>query len=163
MLALVNDADNLICQLYHGMYAKLFRAAYMRLRDYHAAEDIVQDTFTAAQKRKEELLNHPNKEGWIFDVLKKKILHEFRARARFIALQGKLEMRMPSVSFEEIVENGMSSGKFDCLTEEEHKILKMIYGDGLSIRMVAEELGLSYQMCRRFAQLAKEKLKDCEY
>ena len=158
-MVLTNKADDMIHQLYMEMFTKLFRAANLRLRDHHAAEDVAQDVFVLAHKMKDDLLVHPNPKGWLFDTLKNKLMHEMRARTRFIASLEKLETRLLT---EQPDNSEFNSDKFDRLTQREFDMLKMVYSDGFTIRMVAEKLGLSYETCRRQIQRAKDKVRDCE-
>lgn len=153
---MANNTDDLISQLYNDMYNKLVMSAYIRLRNYQAAEDIVQDVFALAQEKRDNLLIHPNPGGWLFDVLKKKLLHELRAMTRFKAMQGKLEAGLTA---ELPAETGTVPDRFDHLTETEYNLLKSIYIEGSTIRMVAEKLGLSYETCRRYVQRTKDKIK----
>ena len=156
MFALINDTEDFITQLYNGMHKKLFLAAYSKLHNFHTAEDITQDVFVLAQENREELSSHPNPEGWLFDTLKNKIKHEFRAKARFIVFQGKLKTWPQATRSSKI---GFSQDMINCLTENEQKMMGKIFIDGYSIREVAQIYGLPYETCRRQVQIAKEKLK----
>lgn len=162
MLALINDDNDngndndLIVRLYRSMYKILFLAAYSKLRNYHSAEDITQDVFAFAQEKRKELSVHPNQQGWLFDVLNNKLKHELRAKTRFIAMQGKLEIQPPLAH---PAKNGFSQSIVNCLTENEYNMMKMIYIEGFTIREVSEKLGLHYDTCRRQVQNAKNKLK----
>jgi len=155
--ALAGNCDDLIDQLFCGMYKKLVRAAYIRLRNYQTAEDIVQDVFVLAQEKRDSLLIHPNPGGWLFDALKKKILHEFRSMIRFNSMKLRLEMEIPAQQFTEI---GFRSDRFDFLTEIEYEMLVTIYIDGFTIRMVADKLGYTYETCRRHVQRTKNKIRN---
>ena len=156
MLALIDNAEDFIHRLYVDMYIKLVQVASITLRDYHTAEDLAQDVFTLALERREFLLNHPNPEGWLFNALTNKLLHEFRSRTRFKAVQLKLELQPSTKRMGRI---GFKSNIFDRLTEKEYKLLKMIYIEGFTIREVSNELGLPYERCRRHVKRAKEKLR----
>jgi len=156
---LANKADDFIHQLYIEMFKKLVRTACFRIRDYHAAEDIAQDVFVLAHKMQDDLVVHPNPKGWLFDTLNKKLMHELRARTRFIASLEKLEAKLLA---EQSENNEIKSDKFDHLTQQEFDMLKMVYNDGFTIKMVAEKLGLTYETCRRQIQRAKDKVRNCE-
>jgi len=155
---LIGNAEDLIYQLYQSMYKKLVRAAMTKLRNYPDAEDITQDVFTLAEMKKNDLLTHPNPEGWLFDVLKNKILHEYRTRGRFKVALGKLEA---GYSDHYIPEDDSVPDIFDCITKDEYDLLKRIYVDGYTIRLVAEQSGLNYETCRRRVQRIKDKVRNC--
>jgi len=156
-MALTKEAGEFFDQLYIDMFKKLVRSAHFRLRDHNAAEDIAQDVFALAYENIEYLMSHPYPKRWLFSVLGKKLLHEYRARGNFEKLQKRLELDLPMAHPAEIESR---PDQLDCLTETEYKMLLMIYNDGYTIRMVAEELGLTYETCRRHIQKAKDKIRD---
>jgi len=157
VFALINKTEDLISQLFSDYSEKLFRAAKVKLHNYHTAEDVVQDVFVLALEKREMLLIHPYPEGWLFIVLRKKLLHELRACIRSKALQEKLELILSTV---QPAEYGSRSDRFDSISEKEYILLSMIYVDGSPMRTVAEKLGISYETCRRRVQKAKHKIID---
>ena len=155
-----NDNDDFIHSLFYKNEKKLFTIAYLQLKNYHAAEDIVQDVFVVLNEKKETVLAHPKPVAWLFVVLKYKLLHEYRARVRFRIAQEKLEQKL---QVEQSSSSDFTSDIFDCLTERELNMLSMLYADGLTIRMIAEKLGIKYETCRRQVQRAKSKLLNGDY
>ena len=153
------EQGDFIEKLYCSELKKLIRAANLKLRNYQTAEDMAQDVFVLAQEKREALMSHPEPERWLLNVLRKKLMHEFRARSKFMGALIELEARARS---EEFADNEFKSELFDCLTEEEIEMLKLIWVDGYTIRMVAEKLGIKYETCRRRIQRAKDKIRDCE-
>jgi len=156
MKPLGRKAEELLEELFHDMFIKLVEAANFKLRDYQAAEDIVQDTFALAQEKIEDLISCENPRGWLYNVMKNKLLHELRSRSRFLVMQKKLEVDQLTVDPPEIT---FRPDYFDILSEEEYEMLRSVYVDGLPIRMVAEMMSLSYDVGRKRIQKAKEKLR----
>jgi len=144
--------------LYDENFKKLVRAAYTKIHNYQSAEDLAQDVFELAQRKIEVLLAHPNPTGWLLDVLGKKLMHELRAWGRFRTSMEALAER--------ISKNPPAKGAYDpdgrlgCLTEEEFRMLKLLYCDGFTLRMVAEKMGMTYDTCRRRVQMAKDKARN---
>ena len=66
----------------HGDY--LFRYALVRLRDKTVAEELVQETFLAALKGKEQFKGHASERTWLVGILKHKIMDHFRKGTREI-------------------------------------------------------------------------------
>ena len=64
----------------HGDY--LFKYALMRLRDPHAAEDAVQETFLAALKGGKKFAGRSAEKSWLVGILKNKIYDHFRKASR---------------------------------------------------------------------------------
>lgn len=60
----------------------LYRYALCRLRDAHAAEDVVQETFLAAIRSAEQPQGPEATRSWLVVILRTKIVDHFRRRAR---------------------------------------------------------------------------------
>lgn len=64
----------------HGDY--LFRYALLRLQDSELAEDIVQETFLAALRSRDNFAGQASERTWLVGILKHKILDHFRQSYR---------------------------------------------------------------------------------
>ena len=124
----------------------------LRLHDAQSAEDVVQETFLAAQVNIDALMKKPNPKGWLVGVLKNKIYHENRAKQRYRFLYQKLEQSYQAPQTEDGYFEGDILDKFN---KKEYEILKLVYIDGHSPFEVAEILGISYETCRKRIQTAK--------
>lgn len=60
----------------------LYRYALSRLRDPEAAEEVVQQTFLAALRAKNQYTAAGSEGGWLMGILKRKIVDEIRRRWR---------------------------------------------------------------------------------
>lgn len=60
----------------------LYRYSLLRVGDKAKAEDIVQETFLAAFKSKDNYAGQSSVRGWLFGILKHKILDHFRLESR---------------------------------------------------------------------------------
>lgn len=61
----------------------LFRYALLQLRDQHAAEEVVQETFLGALKSRDSFLGRGTVRAWLFSILRHKIVDFIRTRARY--------------------------------------------------------------------------------
>jgi RNA polymerase sigma-70 factor (ECF subfamily) len=64
----------------HGDY--LFRYSFVRLRDKTVAEELVQETFLAALKGKEQFKGQASERTWLVGILKHKMMDHFRKGSR---------------------------------------------------------------------------------
>lgn len=80
--ALPTDPETWVDQ--HGDY--LFRYALARLRDRATAEDLVQDTFLAALRGREQFAGRSSERTWLVAILKRKLIDHLRQRRRTVAV-----------------------------------------------------------------------------
>ncbi len=79
----------------HARY--LFRYALPRVRDHHAAEELVQETFLAALRALESFDWESSPRTWLVGILRHKIMDLFRTRNR----RGDRKAALPSESLDE--------------------------------------------------------------
>lgn len=60
----------------------LYRFALRRVKDSHAIDDILQDTFMAALKAKDSFRGDSNVRTWLISILRTKIVDHFRRQAK---------------------------------------------------------------------------------
>lgn len=65
----------------------LYRYALSRLRDGEAAEEVVQETFVAALRHVDQFAGRGTEHGWLFGILKRKIIDLIRARNRAVSIE----------------------------------------------------------------------------
>ncbi len=61
----------------------LYRYAWSRLRDSHAAEEVVQETFLAGVRHLKQHDGSGSTRAWLIGILKRKIVDHIRRRARY--------------------------------------------------------------------------------
>jgi RNA polymerase sigma-70 factor (ECF subfamily) len=74
----------------HGPF--LLRSVQRMTGDGPHVEDIVQETFLVAHRRREEIAGHPQLRGWLFRVAQNLVLHHRRSVARRIRLEEAAEV-----------------------------------------------------------------------
>jgi RNA polymerase sigma-70 factor (ECF subfamily) len=60
----------------------LYRYAFMRVRDSHVAEELVQETFLAALRGRERFKGRSSERTWLIGILRHKIFDHFRKISR---------------------------------------------------------------------------------
>ncbi|MGV6845944.1 MAG: sigma-70 family RNA polymerase sigma factor [Lutibacter sp.] len=75
-----------------ALYADyLFNYSISRVNDHHIAKDLVQDTFLAALKAKDNFKGKASERTWLVAILKRKIIDFYR---KINSAKGKAEVRM---------------------------------------------------------------------
>lgn len=69
----------------------LYRFAFLRLRDKEQAEDMVQETFMAALRARENFAGTSTEKTWLIGILKHKLVDHFRKTYRESPLPGSIE------------------------------------------------------------------------
>ena len=78
------EQDSFFEALYQGMFNKLLLYAQAGLSDKSKAMDVVQDTYHEAVLKIEQLMVHPNPEGWLMQTTKNKIKEYNRTQTAYI-------------------------------------------------------------------------------
>jgi len=152
---LSHDENAFLERLIKEMHDLLVNYANVRLKDYSSACDVVQETYLAAQKNINKLMDSKNLQGWLIETLKFKILHEKRAKARFLLLTQKIAQDVSiDKSHVDMYEYDIS----ETLMEDEYEILRILYIEGYSIKEAAAKFGITYEACKKRVQTAKRRL-----
>jgi len=61
----------------------LYRYAYSRLRDSNAVEEVVQETFLAGIRFREQFSGQGSERGWLLGIMKRKIVDYVRLRSKY--------------------------------------------------------------------------------
>lgn len=61
----------------------LYRYAFSRLRDANAVEEVVQETFLAGIRYRDQFSGRGSERAWLLGILKRKIVDHIRLRAKF--------------------------------------------------------------------------------
>jgi len=77
----------------------LFRYALVRLRDRQGAEDVVQETFLAALKGKDQFKGLSSERTWLVGILKHKMMDYFRKPSRELPVSGLVTSEDPPEEF----------------------------------------------------------------
>lgn len=148
--------------LFRQEYHKLLRYATVILRKYGAkyvsdsgrAEDVVQETFKLAWKKRDELMKKEFPAGWLYmaAVCKaREALREDRAWVKRLALVQQAP-RTPQ-------EQGLTSDLKQLLLQEEYDLLCKLYLEGYSYKELCAELGVKKSTLAMRVKRSKEKIQ----
>ena len=157
-----NNAENnrMIEDLYIDMYPILLRYATNSLRNPHLAEEAVQETFRIACAKYVQLMESPNRQGWLTNTLKHVISNTRRSQTKFNTLFMIIttEAQMSPEKAEDNVDLAMYCTTV--LGKENFWLVKQIIIEKKTMLEASNEIGISVNACKKRIQRAKEKLKD---
>lgn len=157
----MNDIDRFFERLYKENYNSLSQYIYRLVLSRETAEDILQDTFIEAYRKKYELVYHESPVGWLYLAARNKVM-KLRAKERryFCVQQEGLEIPVAEEQYS-VVEFQEMLGHI--LTEEEITILEKVFHYGYTGREMADMLGISENCFRTKLCRMREKLRKFWY
>ncbi len=159
----------LVQRLADEYYTRLLQYANVLTGGSPDAADITQETFLTALACAEELQNHPNPYGWLRKTLFNHVRHwrakqnrELTRRVSPRETEDGLEDPLDQVSDpEDQTERAILSIDLDrMLTEEEYRLMRMVYYEGLTADEAAQRLGITAAACRKRIQRIRDKLRE---
>ena len=150
-----NRYNSIIEELYGRMFVKMLLYARSVLRNDALAEEAVQDTFRIACGKPEDLCHSPNPEGWLLNTLKNVLRNMLRSQARAGRLMAALSPDCDAVS-RETPDLQLLYGKL--AQTEEFRLIQAV-AEGIPIRELARERGVTVDACKKRIQRAKEFLQ----
>lgn len=146
-------------KLYRLEYAKLVAFAQIRVGTLAQAEDLVQDTFHEALRHKQQLMAHPNPQGWLMQTVKNKIMGWEKERARytrhFTSLENADTLSVGSgTGYEDLLQLIHQS-----LEPEEFELFRRLVLEGYSHLEASRELGITVWACQKRLSRIKGKIQ----
>lgn len=146
-------------ELYLEMFDKMKRYACCSLENEALAEEAVQETFSIACQKPEQLCESANPQGWLVKTLKYTICNIKSNRDTAKRLVEKYLMTQAqefSFSEDQLELNVLYENVADT---EEFKILAEMAIEGRSHLEMAKSRGISVSACKKRVQRAKETLR----
>lgn len=150
-------------KLYMTEFTQIEKYVRRMLYDNNAVEDIVQDTFFEAYRKREELMKHPNIPGWLRVTAKNKVMKWEEKQRKYsldfdFLLDNSVEERNPEVDDFRMVE--IYTAVKEILSEEELELLRCYYEYGYTSQEIAEKLGISDTCFKVRILRMKQKIRD---
>lgn len=131
--------------------------AYAIVRDYHAAQDVVQDAFLSAYANLDQLRNAAAFGPWVLQAVRRRaLLAQKSLRARPIAVGAGGPAAEPAEwvqPYEEVVR------RLAQLPEHERTVIVLRYLDGLSVQEIAQTTGRPADTVRKRLSRALQRLR----
>ena len=146
------ELRELVGSLYREHFKKLVERAQRSGCSPDYAEDIVQEVFQTAMVKSAELYASKNRIGWLMLTLRNKIGDNFRAMQYAQRLMADMEKLYTDDYEDQFDPKDLYKG---LIGDEELDLLIRFYVEGYSIRFLAENLGISFETCKKRIQRAK--------
>ena len=161
----MDDRNKPTAEQLNAMLTSLFQEYADYLLDYaqnygcspDLAEDMVQETFTIAVRKAENLYYAVTQRGWLILTLRNTISNDQRNIMYAQRLLKKLELQHQEERSESLSPAYLYKGLID---SKDLELLIRYWSDGESVKSIAKSLGISEDACRKRLYRAKERLKD---
>jgi RNA polymerase sigma-70 factor (ECF subfamily) len=139
---------------------KLYRMAFLWVKDRDVAQDVLQAVFEKAWLRKEELQKMENPVGWMVRSLKNESLQHFRNAKKFEAI-GDYDVESEEDESSDKNTEVMMVFKFlESLPEKQREIFQLREVEGLTYEEIGEYLEISLDQVKVNLHRARKTLKD---
>lgn len=170
VIQLQNGNEEAFQRIYDLLYKKAYYTA-LKISNYCEADaqDIVQDTFMEVHRSIKKLQKPEQFKAWMIKILISKCSHKFRDNRdlfmepeKFSKIEGFVEKRnymIPNDSLNNKEERKILLSLVDQLKPKQKEVLLLQYFEQLSIKEIAEILGVAEGTVKTRSMYAKEQLK----
>ncbi|RPA66952.1 RNA polymerase sigma factor [Cyclobacteriaceae bacterium YHN15] len=138
---------------------KLYRMAYLWVKDREVAEDILQSVFEKAWNRKNELQKMENPMGWMVRTLKNESLQHYRFSKRFESIQDHEPVEESQEKENMEVEVNMVFSFLEGLPDKQKEVFQLREVEGLTYEEIAGYLEISMDQVKVNLHRARKSLK----
>lgn len=155
-------AEQFFEELYKKEYDDIIRFVRRLVNDNRGIEDITQETFLEAYRKRKKLMDHPNPKGWLYITARNKWMKWAEKQRKYLldydshaeGPVGDDKNRTDDYYMAEV----MYSVK-ETLTEKDFRILRNYYEYGYSSKEMAKYLGVTENCFKVRVARMKAKLK----
>lgn len=161
MLSLQKGDSSALETIYNLTYRGVFSFVFPIMKDYMAAEDILQSTYISVYEKIEQYKPGTNALNWILTMAKNMALNEYNKNKRSVDYDYDAEQPTPSslYSFDESLDTPTIELASEILSEEDFKILLMYVVGGYKHREIADMLNIPLGTVTWKYKAALDKLK----
>ena len=113
----------LFLRIFNHYNKKIFNFIYRMTQDYHLAEDLTQEVFLRAYKRKADLKEHQNFQAWMFRVARNLCLNALRDEKSRISHENELKNEISGAHID------TNNPDFDLAARETRQLLRKVIGE----------------------------------
>lgn len=140
--------------------SKLYRMAYLWVKEREVANDLLQSVFEKAWQRRDALQKMDNPTGWMVRSLKNECLQHFKASKRFEPLSDD-DWGEEILEVQETDERIQMVFRFlESLPEKQREIFQLREVEGLTYEEIGEYLEISLEQVKVNLHRARKTLRD---
>lgn len=154
--------DKFLKELMDATYEKIYLFIGRRQADKDFVEDVVQETFLAAYRKAEILMDHPNQLGWLYITARNKMLklNSKKKDLRFLEEGDIAYIERLKTEEEQYGEIELEEAIKATVGEEQYQMLRDYYLNGYSSGEMAEKYGMESGNVRMRMSRLKKKLRE---
>ncbi|AWW30422.1 RNA polymerase subunit sigma [Echinicola strongylocentroti] len=145
-----------------SLRSKLYRMAYLWLKNRDEAEDAVQEALEKAWQQRELLQKMDNPTGWMVRVVKNQSLQKLREKKKWVVMES--EDSLPEIAVDEVEEVSPTVRlvfKFlKELPEKQQEVFQLREVEGLTYEEIAEYMEISMEQVKVNMFRARKKLQS---
>ncbi|MFD2035752.1 RNA polymerase sigma factor [Belliella marina] len=142
--------------------SKLYRMAYLWVKDRDVANDMLQQVFEKAWLQRNDLQKMDNPTGWMVRSLKNESLQHFRSNKRLEPLgEGEIEFEDEHIEQDENIPEQLKLvfGFLEKLPDKQREVFQLREVEGLSYEEIAEYLEVSLDQVKVNLHRARKSLR----
>ena len=137
--------------------SKLYRLAFLWVKDHDVARDLVQEVFEKALKNEDTLRELENPVGWMVRCLKNQSLQHHRSRRKFVSIN---DMEFEAENEEQIeLELNRVFLFLDAIPEKQREIFQLREVEGLTYEEISDYLEISLDQVKVNLHRARKALR----
>ena len=158
--------DQIFEAFYAEYYDRVFKYIVKKTGNFHAAEDLTMDTFTACYRHFENYDESKASLGtWVFTIASNKLKNYYRGEKTFAELQENSSvsdgMEDAVIEAQHLAEmRDVLADALETLNEVQQQVIVLKYFKGKNSKEIARITGLSSDNVRAIASRTVKKLKD---
>lgn len=153
------DKKEIVTELIHEYGDSVLRMCYLYLKDYHLAEDVMQETFLTVLRKYDTFRQQSSVKTWIIKIAIN--LCKSQMRANWFAT--KKQDTFPELSFEEnydgMLDRTVLITEIGNLKPKYKEVILLYYYQELSVHEITEVLGQKETTIKARLQRAREQLR----
>lgn len=153
------DKKEIVTELIHEYGDSVLRMCYLYLKDYHLAEDVMQETFLTVLRKYDTFRQQSSVKTWIIKIA----INLCKSQMRTSWFATKKQDAFPELSFEEnydgMLDRAALITEIGNLKPKYREVILLYYYQELSIREIAEVLGQKEPTVKARLQRAREQLR----